>query len=344
MIGQKKIYYPFLDLLNEHQAIAQGARLSDKASYALYRAVQKNSSVRKANQNALFNLDMPVDGLVDMMRNEIISHLRILVDDRLVSQTFYLKYEDGKLNLNSCYFSLNSFDKPMSIFLATIRMSLISIDSMLKNLETPSIATVKSAFIDDFKNKKISTETYPELIINPFQGIKKENFDFLPPPSLIEGSVNEMRKELKNMKSLVEIENYGFMINQKANVLNYIEAAESILREEILSHYQKKNETLKNIVKQISLEESIHEIEPFLMSPTETLRKLGEAIKKVASRNTDSSRRYPGAFAVEVLIKFSAKADIFLRERLNEERIEKYKEYRERIFASQKVGEIIFSL
>ena len=321
-------YYPFLDLLNEHQAIAQGASLSDKVSYALYRAIQKNSKIEKANKNALFNITMPIDGLVDMTREQIILHLKRLSEDRLICQIFYLKNEGARLKLSSCYLSLSNFDSPASIFLATLRMSVVSVDAMLKTFAVPDIDVVKAAFRADFEKKTVNSKTHPEVLIDPFHEIKKENFDLNPPPHLIESSINEIKKELIGIKRLVEVKAYGLMFTRKSDVLNYIEAAEDVLREEILGYYQERSETLKSIINQIFLEESIYEIDRFSVDTTEFMQGLAKAVRNVGMRQADPSGKYPGAFALEVIITFGEKANIFIQERLSEKNMGKYREYR----------------
>ena len=328
---QKKAetYYPFLDILNEHQAMAQGASLSDKVNYALYRAIQKKSSVGTANENALFNITMPVDGLVDMTREQIISHLKRLSEDKLICQIFYLKHEGTRLKLSSCYLANSNFNRPASIFLAMLRMSVVSIDAMLKTFATPDIDTVKAAFRADFEKKTVNSKTHPEVLTDIFHELKKENFDFNPSPHLIESSINEIKKELIGIKRLVDIKAYGLMFTRKSNVLNYIEAAEDVLREEILGYYQEKSETLKSIVNQIFLEESIYEIDRFSVDTTEFIQKLAKAVRNVGMREADPSGKYPGAFALEVIITFGEKANTFIQEQLNEKNMDKYREYRE---------------
>lgn len=332
---RKETYYPFLDLLDERQAIAQGASLSDKANYVLYRAIQKSSHIRNAAQNELFSLDRPVDGLVDATREEIMSHLRKLLNDKLICQIFYLRYKDSELKLFPCYLSVTALESPSSVFASALSVSIVNIDTMLQSLGTPSVAALKKAFQDDFKKKKVDAKTHPEVLIDPFSALRKENFDFPPAPSLIEASIDEMKKELLAIKKLSDIKGYGLMLIRKADILHYLEAAEDILREDILGYYQRKNETLKSLVNQIFLEESIYEIDSSAVDTTEFIQRLAEAVKSVGLYEADSLGRYPGAFVVEVIITFAKRAKVFIQEKLSEKNVDKYREYREQISHSR---------
>ncbi len=327
--------YPFLNLLTENRAMAQGASIGDRNTYTLYRAIQKLSTATHANQNNLFTIRNIPESIKDIPREKLLMMLRRLISDQLVAQIFRIEYT-SKLNLIPCYIAVNNFDFPISIYTTSLYVSTSNIDLYLKELAIPNATLIRSALESDFQGKPVTAKTHPGFLIDPFEIVTPENFDFPPAPYLIDSSIKIMKDELIRLQKICEFPGYGYMPIKAKDAMERLNIAEEFLREELIDHYQKKSHTLKSIINQIFIEESVYQLDNFATDTTEFIGKLAKAIKTEAYKRpkTIETGRYKGALTIETIIAFSEKSVTYLKEKANEENIKKFRQIKELLFQS----------
>ncbi len=335
---QQKIslQYPFLDLLTESKASMKGANLADKNAYALYHAVQKNSTIYHASQNALFNISMPVDGLLDTAKERIVSMLKKLSDDQLIAQIFHLEYRGNKLRLIPCYLALTSADQPLSIYQAAMRVCVANVDAMLQSASNFDTDILRETLIADALAVEVDPQNYKQILFDPFENIQAENFDFPPAPQLIATSIAEIQNGMVQNDKIINIPHYGHISIRKGEILDKLEVAETVLKTKIVDHYQKKSLTLQSILNEIFLEESVYEMDPFAPETSEFSVRLAKALKDhINSRKNFQDGKYPGALAIEIIIGLGPKVKGVYEDKRREENIQEYTQIRDQLLRSK---------
>lgn len=328
--------YTFLQIVPEGVAVSQGASLSDKTIHTIYKTIQKLSTLNSVRANQLFTLETVVPGTLNLSKIEIKNALRRLLDYGLIAQIFRLNLSPGssQITLVPCFISSSpeeGEDKALRLFHAVKTQTASLIEAYLDSLPPIAVETIKRDMETDINSSvPLRAEDIPGSVVNIFSVVDKKNFEIVPPRELLHETVRELTLELVEHGKVKELENYGLLAIRKNEIINRFQAADEFILKKVIPRYKDKG-NLKRELSRISTEESLNK----LSSPDDYAWKFAvqraAAIKEAVQNSSlaDSNLRYPGALAVETVLKLGDLADgqfAELRQKRNAEMVQEFKD------------------
>ncbi len=328
--------YPFLRLLQENEAIEKGIIISDKTNHILFRLIQSHSTVSLAKQKQLFTLAYRGRELNNIFEEDVIAGTRKLLDINLITQIFFLNYENKQLKLIPCYIAKSTIEKgsPEAIYTASMEISSKSVEDMFQGLPFCDLDMLRSDMEKDFHYyKKPQTQKIQlQSITEPLEKIQEDNFDFSVSKDLLDTSIHKIQKILVLNGKFIEILHFGLMYVRKSEIISIVETADMFFQEKILTYYRRQKATLKNRLEQISLEEAIYQFDTKMPETCSFLSRKAEAIKNsIEGDDSLKSSYYPGVFCIGIILALANKADAIYRENAHKANIKKYEELKNRI-------------
>lgn len=303
--------YPFLETLNESEAMARGANLDDKINYTVYNTIKGLStqdSVRAATQ---FTLDTFVPDILNMTKSALAAVVRKLVVDHLVVQIFRLQFDAGRrqMQMVPCFLAQPTGDRD-TIFSLWVETNSLSIGEVEKMLESRPALDQKLFVADlalDLKSEQLpKTEEFKYAVVDFFSGVHAGNFEIVPPAQLIPATLAELQDELSRRQIALDIPDYGYLPLGSAKRVDLFELAGRFLTTRVIPRYKNRG-NLKGELERILLEEArYHEGDP-APGTTEFTLSRATAVRKeaLAAPRGDQGARFPGTLTVEIISRLA---------------------------------------
>ncbi|MCB1138424.1 MAG: hypothetical protein KDK23_06680 [Leptospiraceae bacterium] len=332
--GQK---LEFLNILKESEAIARGANLSEKAHHAVYKMVKSVSALDQIKNGTIFHAGMKIPELesLDYGRKEALEVLQRLISDQLIAQVFLLEFDGSanKLALTPCYIANWGDDRigPEQLFQELLMQSVAAIEEFLQARPIFNRDQIWKDLEKDINSPATpDVSQLPASVVDPIAVIQPSAFDFVPPAEMLRVAKDEMREELIRRGDVVYLLEYGLLPVRDEELLIRFETCSDFMVSRIIPEHR-NNANLKSELYSISTQEETYHLEGFVRKTADFTQKKAAALRKHLLAAYGKTSRFPGALAVEQVLKLQPAAEERYRQRWDQEMEHQHREIRDSI-------------
>ena len=327
--------YPFLEILRESEGVARGANISDKVNHAVFKTIQALSTVEAARRNELFTLDVEVPDIVNLDRKSLAQVVQRLIGDRMVAQIFRLEFTPGMPlpAVVSCYIAFPPDEKinPQVLYNETALASVTAIESLLGDLPEVNPEMVRADLAADLETETSRQVKLESSTVDLFSGVHASKFDMVPPPELVQRTIEDIQQELMRRNRVVEVLNYGLMPLKQNEILTRLETAHDFLLQKVIPRYRSRG-SLKRLLDAVTSDEAAYEAQRFVPPTADFMKRRAEAVKSTVTADPQyRGGRWQGSLAVEMILALADEAKDKYQEQHQKDNARRFKELRAKI-------------
>ncbi|MEM7184258.1 MAG: hypothetical protein AAF518_25390 [Spirochaetota bacterium] len=314
---KKELRYPFLNIINEKEAIVMGINPTNNYQHVLLRKIRELSTIQNATKGLLFQINEVVLEQLKINLENAISSINRLILNKLIAHLVCFQWDIEKKVLYTRSFFVANPPELSRVSIADIHDQLIrySFDELkiwYEERQDMDSDNFKYELEVQYNAKKGGNfSAVLNNVFNPYKLLRSIKHEVKLSDELVGQLGAELSKRLQEANMAVQIPGHGLLVLRENEVLDHFELAAQFFLETILPP-NKVDSIFKYKLDKVSLEEKSY----FMAEnyPIETCRftvmkaKELQSLKKEEARNRGRDD-YPGSLAVETVINLEHLAE-----------------------------------